>query len=97
MNKYEMMIIVDATLTEDELVVEMDKFKKLMEDQSCEAIEVSKWGKRKLAYEINKKHNEGYYVLANYSASKEAVLEIDRKMKLDEKVIRHMNIRKDPK
>ena len=95
MHKYEMMIIVDAALTEDELVVEMEKYKKLMEDQACEGVEVSKWGKRKLAYEIDKKHNDGYYVLANFAASKEAVLEIDRKMKLDEKVIRHMNIRKD--
>ncbi len=97
MHKYEMMVIVDAALSEDELVVEMDKFKKLFEDQAAAEIEVSKWGKRKLAYEIDKKHNEGYYVLANFAASKEAVLEIDRKMKLDEKVVRHMNIRKDPK
>ena len=97
MYKYEMMIIVDGTLTDDEAAMEMDKFRKLFSEQECADIDVAKWGKRKLAYEIDKKHNEGFYVLANYSATKEAVLEIDRKMKLDDKVIRHMNIRKDPK
>lgn len=94
MRNYEMMTIIKPELTEDAVLAVADRVSKLIESQQGESITVNKWGRRKLAYPINK-ISEGFYILFNFAAEVKSKEEIDRKMKLDEDFIRHMIIRPD--
>jgi small subunit ribosomal protein S6 len=61
-----------------------------------EVLKMDKWGKRKLAYEVQKERY-GYYVYLYFKASGKIIKEMDRRMKLHEKIIRHLTVRTDEK
>jgi small subunit ribosomal protein S6 len=91
MNKYESMIVFMPNLTEEEYTAAVDKVKSVVESDGGVIDNVDVWGKRRLAYEINK-INEGYYVLFNFSAKPELPKELDRVLRISDKVVRHMTI-----
>ena len=95
MNKYEMLTIFSASLSDEQKDAIVDKYSKLMEKNGgkVEAINrANPWGLKKLAYPINYK-TEGYYVLFNFEASAETVKEIVSLMRIDENVLRQMCLR----
>ena len=71
MRNYEMMTIIKPELTEDAVLAVADRVSKLIESQQGESITVNKWGRRKLAYPINK-ISEGFYILFNFAAEVKA-------------------------
>jgi small subunit ribosomal protein S6 len=91
MQKYEIIVIIDALISETEIQSKQDSILKILKDGAAEVTHVDPWGKRRLAYKINKK-NDGYYILIYFSAdpASEALKEIDRFCRLDEKILRHM-------
>jgi small subunit ribosomal protein S6 len=91
MNKYESMIVLMPGLTDEEYTASVDKVKSVIESDGGVIDNVDVWGKRRLAYEINK-INEGYYVLFNFSAKPELPKELDRILRISDKVVRHMII-----
>ena len=95
MNKYEMLTIFSASLSDEQKDAIVDKYAKLIEKSGkVEAInKANPWGLRKLAYPINYK-NEGYYVLYNFEAPAETVKELTSLMGIDENVLRQMCLRK---
>ena len=84
MNNYESVIILSTRATEEETVAFGEKMKNLISGHG-ELTNVEEWGKRTLAYEINKQ-NEGYYILFTFVAKPEFISEYERVLRLDENV-----------
>lgn len=94
MNKYELMFIVKTTMETDAASKLAASYKKLITDEKGEVTHFKDMGQRKLAYVIKKQVNGFYYVI-NFNATAAAIKELDRRLGLDENVIRHMIIRLD--
>lgn len=94
MNKYEMMFIVKATMEESSVKAAAENVKKLAESLKAKVDSFKEMGQKKLAYPI-KKEISGYYYVITITASKETIKEVNRKMSIDENVIRHLIIKLD--
>lgn len=94
MNKYEMMFIVKATMEESSVKAAAENIKKLAESLKAKVDSFKEMGQKKLAYPI-KKEISGYYYVMTMTASKETIKEVNRKMSIDENVIRHLIIKLD--
>lgn len=94
MNKYEIMFIVRADITEDEVKNTVKSFEDVLVSMGGKIVNSKELGQRKLAYEI-KKQVRGYYHLLNVECDSKAVNEFARKALIDEKVIRHLIIKEE--
>ncbi len=94
MTKYEIMFIVKATQESADVKKTAENAKKILTAESANVTEFKELGEKKLAYPIKKETN-GYYYVMQVEANKEAITEFDRKIKLDENVLRHLIIRLD--
>ena len=94
MRKYETMFVLKTDLAEDAIKGIIERVKAAIE-KAGEVESIEEWGKRKLAYLIDKKYTEGYYVLINFSAENEVLLELEHNFKINENFIRHMIINKE--
>jgi len=88
------MFIVKATMESADVKKCAENFKKLIGDLKGKVAEYKELGEKKLAYPINKEMN-GYYFVMQVEAHKDCIQEFDRKIRLDENVLRHLIIRKD--
>ena len=86
-NQYELMVILDPEIDERTVAPSLDKFLNVIRNDGGTIDKVDVWGKRRLAYEINKK-NEGIYAVVNFTATPAATVELDRQLSLSEAVIR---------
>ena len=87
-DNYEVVYIIDPTLSEEQTAALVAKFKTLAE-QNGTAVEVEEWGKRKLAYQINFK-SEGYYVLMSFTSAPAFPKELSRVLGITEGVMRSL-------
>ena len=71
-----------------------ETYKKLIETLKGKVVEAKELGEKKLAYPIKKELN-GYYYVMQVEANKEAIQEFDRKIRLDETILRHLIIRQE--
>ena len=95
MRRYEVAIVLVPTLTEDEVEQSTETFKKAAEEKGAQIADIEQWGKRKLAYPIQK-HTEGIYVIVTLEElSAEAVGELERRFKVSDSVIRFLTVRID--
>ncbi len=94
MRKYETIFILHPSLDEEAVKANIEKFKGVIENGGGTIDNVDFWGKRKLAYEINK-INEGFYTLVNFSANADLPKELDRIFRITDGVIRHIIIKED--
>jgi len=93
MRKYETIFIVNPNLDEEATKQVVEKFKNLLET-SAQLESIEEWGKRRLAYPIGD-FNDGYYVLANFSAEPKFPEELERIYKITEGIIKYIIIKKD--
>lgn len=93
MRRYETVIIAPGDLPDDEIAGLVDRYKSIIAKQQGFVIKVEKWGKRKLAYEI-RKHNRGYYLLFDFAGRNDVVAELERNLKIDDKILKFMTIQK---
>ena len=89
---YEAVMIFSLKQGEEGIQALIEKFKALIEKHAT-LQNVDEWGKRRLAYLINKE-SEGYYVLMNFESEAEFPAELDRVFKITDGVIRSMIIKK---
>ena len=87
MHQYELMVILDPEIDERTVAPSLDKFLNVIRNDGGTVDKVDIWGKRRLAYEINKK-TEGIYAVIDLSAEPAAVAELDRQLRLNESVLR---------
>lgn len=92
-NKYESIFIISTQIGEENIKALVEKFKNMLET-SAQLESIDEWGKRRLAYEIDE-NNEGYYVLANFSAESTFPHELERVYKITDGIIKYLVIRKD--
>ena len=89
MRSYEVMLAINPQLEDEELDSLLNKIKKLITDAKGEITKTDKWGKRKLAYEI-KDFTEAIYVVLNFDVDEKIIPELERVIKLEERVIRYL-------
>lgn len=94
MHKYELMVILDSAIDERTVAPSLDKFLNVIRNGGGTVDSVDIWGRRRLAYEINKK-TEGIYAVVNMTANSADVLELDRQLKISEAVMRTKVLRAD--
>ena len=94
MRRYEMMIILDPSLEERTVQPSLDQFLKVVTTAGGSVDKVDVWGRRRLAYEIDKK-TEGIYTVVDLLAEPDTVKELDRQLNLNEAVMRTKIIRPD--
>ncbi len=88
MKNYELVFVVKPNADEETREAVLNKVKEVIATEG-EVEKVDVWGTKKLAYPIAK-FTEGYYVLVNFKAAVDVPKEIDRNLKINENVIRHM-------
>lgn len=96
MKAYELLLMLNPTLDDETRVALSDKAQALVTADGGVVDNVDDWGKRKLAYEIDKIH-DGYYTLIEFHSEPAAIAEIDRVLRITDGVIRFMIVRRDDK
>ena len=91
MKKYELALVIAPTLDEEALAAEKASVNALIERFGGTVDKVDDWGKRRLAYEINKV-NEGFYSFISLTADTTAPAEIESRMRIKENVLRYLII-----
>ena len=92
MRHYEIMVILDPSLEERTVAPSLDTYLNVIRTSGGSVEKVDVWGRRRLAYEIDKK-TEGIYAVIDLQASPQAVAELDRQLRLNESVLRTKVIR----
>ena len=85
---YEVVFVIDPAQGEEGIAALVNNFKTLIE-QNASTVEVEEWGTRKLAYPIDYK-TEGYYVLVNFTSAPEIPRELDRKLRINDGIMRSL-------
>ena len=88
------MVILDPTLEERTIAPSLDTFLNVIKSDGGTVERIDIWGKRRLAYEINK-HADGIYAVIDINAEPAAVRELDRQLNLNESVLRTKVLRPD--
>jgi small subunit ribosomal protein S6 len=86
-HQYEIMVILDPEIDERTVAPSLDKFLNVIRTDGGSIDKVDVWGRRRLAYEINKK-SEGIYAVVDFTSTSAAANELDRQLKLSEAVMR---------
>ncbi len=97
MRTYELAIVADPRLSDEEMIALTDEYKQLIQSRGGEIVREESWGKRKLAYPI-RKVNEGRYVFLYLQMEpKTAALipEVELRLKQNDRVLRYLTVRTD--
>jgi len=97
MKKYEIILLLDPTIGDSEIDAAFESVLELLRGQAVEIIqsETLDWGKRKLAYPVRKKET-AYYRIFRFNAKTQVIGEIERRLRIDERVMRSMIVLYDP-
>ena len=91
MRTYETIFIVRPELVGDEYAAVVEKFRGILADQGANMLKVDDWGTKKLAYPV-KKQQRGTYVLMAYEAGAKVIAELERRLRIDESVIKFQTV-----
>jgi len=92
MRNYEFTFIAHPDVEDEGLTGVTEKVSQFITEGGGQITNVDPWGKRRLAYPIQKQR-EGYYVLMQVQLDPESIVELERKLKLTEEVIRYLLVR----
>jgi small subunit ribosomal protein S6 len=94
MNKYELCVVLSAKIEDDERAATLEKVQKYVTRFGGTVTNIEEWGKKKLAYEIQKM-KEAYYYFVQFDADATAPIEIENRVRIMENVIRFLCVRAD--
>jgi small subunit ribosomal protein S6 len=95
MRRYEVVFVLAPTLADEEVEEQVETYVNVATEMGAEIVEVDKWGKRRLAFPVQR-HNEGYYTVVTLNETAgEAVAELERRFKVTDSVIRFLSVRVD--
>jgi small subunit ribosomal protein S6 len=94
MRHYEMMIILDPELEERTVQPSLDQFLTVIQTGGGSVDKVDVWGRRRLAYAIDKK-SEGIYAVVDITSDPDPIKELDRQLNLNEAILRTKILRPD--
>jgi small subunit ribosomal protein S6 len=94
MNSYEVALIIRPDVEEEAQQQTIERLSEILTADGGQVDNVETWGRRRLAYEINRV-NEGYYYFIQGQFASSVLPELDRVVKLSEDIVRHMVVRRD--
>ena len=94
MNKYELAVVVSAKIEDDERAQVIEKVKALITRFGGNVTDVDEWGKKRLAYEIQKM-KEGFYYFVHFESDSVCPNEVENHIRIMEPVIRYLCVRQD--
>ena len=94
MRHYETIFIASPTLTDEQSDELVKQYEGIIAEQGGELLKTDKWGRKKLAYEVQK-FSEGYYTLFEMNAGPTLIAELDRRFRNNDAVIKYMSVRLD--
>jgi len=94
MNKYELAIVLNAKIEDEERLAVIEKIKGYITRFGGTVANMDEWGKKRLAYEIQKM-KEGYYYFIQFDAEATAPAEIENRVRIMENVIRYLCVRQE--
>ena len=94
MHDYELVVIVNPSVADDDVPTALDKLKTFITDRGGIIAEVNQWGRKRLAY-IIKKCTEGNYALIKFNLDPKLATELEASLKLLDDIIRHILVRLD--
>ena len=94
MNKYELALVINAKIEDDARTDAIEKIKALIEKFGGEITNVDEWGKKKLAYEIQKM-KEGYYYFIQFEGETTVPAELEERLRIEETVLRFLCVKQD--
>jgi small subunit ribosomal protein S6 len=92
LNAYETVIILDPATDDAGLENEIQKVSDLIKEQGGQTVNVERWGRRKLAYPLKKRHDGNYFCI-QFNAPAAAPKALDRICRLNENIVRHLIIK----
>jgi len=92
MRRYELMVILDPDLEERTVAPSLETYLKIIKESGGRADKLDIWGKRRMAFEIQKK-SEGIYAVVDMHCEPAAIKELDRQLNLNEAVLRTKVVR----
>jgi small subunit ribosomal protein S6 len=96
LREYETIFILDPTLEDTKVNEEVERAGGVIRDQGGTIGDIERWGRRRLAYEIGKRR-DGVYTLIRYHAPGDTVKELERRLRLNESVLRVLTVVVDPR
>ncbi|PJA99957.1 MAG: 30S ribosomal protein S6 [Ignavibacteriales bacterium CG_4_9_14_3_um_filter_30_11] len=93
-NTYESAVLINAALDDEQIQAQVSRIKEAITSNAGEIKEVEDWGRKRLAYPINKS-KLGYYVFYKYEAENTTVSKLERMFNLDEQILRYLTIKLD--
>ncbi len=94
MKRYETIYIVNPNLDTDSIKEVITKFSEQIKKLKGYIVKVNEWGKRRLAYEV-KQFDKGYYVMLDFCGLPGVVKELERGLKLDDRVLNYLTVKVD--
>jgi small subunit ribosomal protein S6 len=92
MRRYELMVIITDTIEEEEAQQVFERAKEVLAQQGGTLVDEAWWGRRRLAYEINKR-DHGFYGVLDFQGTSDAVNELERQLKISDNVVRFKTVR----
>ena len=94
MNKYELAVVVNAKIEDDDRVATIEKVKEYITKFGGTITNVDEWGKKRLAYDIQKMR-DGFYYFIQFDADETVPANVEKSVRIMENVIRFLCIRQD--
>ena len=94
MNKYELTVVVNAKIEDDVRVATVEKVKEYVARYGGTVTNVDEWGKKRLAYEIQKM-KEGFYYIVQFDAPTTAPAEIESRIRIMDNVMRYLVVKRE--
>lgn len=94
MRPYETLLVLKPDLEEETIDALMERFTGVITGEDGTIDNIDRWGKRRLAYEING-FTEGFYVVIDFKAESGATSEVERILKITDEVVRYLLVRRD--
>ncbi len=94
MNKYELAVVVNAKIEDDERAKVIEKIQAYIVRFGGQVSDVDEWGKKRLAYEIQKM-NEGYYYFIHFDAEATVPAELEARLRIMDNVLRYLCVKQE--
>mgnify|MGYP002512489410 FL=1 len=96
MNKYELAVVISAKIEDDERAATFEKVQRIITKHGGTITNVDEWGKKRLAYEVQKMR-EAFYYFIQFEGEATLPAEIESRIRLMENVVRYLVVRQDEK
>lgn len=94
MNNYELALILNAKAEDETRTATLEKVKEYITRFGGEISDIDEWGRKRLAYEIQKM-NEGYYYFIHFNAKGDVVAQIENRLRITENILRFLCVRSE--